>query len=114
MPKHSSTKMFPEIHPPIYLRQAPSYGGDGSGFFGPSVELNYPTGVAFDTTNQILYIADYVNHRIRAINGYSDIITTFAGKGTAGFSGDGGPATGAQLYNPTGVAVFLPSGLPPA
>jgi sugar lactone lactonase YvrE len=78
-----------------------SYGGDG----GPatSAELNYPTGVAVDSSGD-LYIADYVNSRVRMVNA-TGTITTVAGTGTAGFSGDGGPATSAQLYNPTGVAV---------
>jgi sugar lactone lactonase YvrE len=78
-----------------------SYGGDG----GPatSAELNYPTGVAVDSAGN-LYIADYVNNRVRKVDSFGTI-TTFAGNGKAGFSGDGGPATGAELYNPTSVAV---------
>jgi len=80
-----------------------SFGGDG----GPaaSAELNYPTGVAVDQTTGNVYIADTVNNRIRLVNSAS-IITTVAGTGVPGFSGDGGPAQGAQLYNPTGVAVI--------
>ncbi len=85
----------------------PSFGGDGKFYLDPSVELNYPTGVAWATPNN-LYIADSVNQRIRTISS-GGIITTFAGNGTAGFSGDGGPAVNARLYNPTGVAVFAAS-----
>jgi DNA-binding beta-propeller fold protein YncE len=82
-----------------------SYGGDG----GPAAnaELNYPTGVAADAVAGVVYIADYGNHRVRAVAYASPlIISTFAGTGTPGFSGDGGLATGAQLYNPTGVAFY--------
>jgi hypothetical protein len=82
----------------------PSYGGDG----GPATlaALNYPTGVAVDGSGD-LYIADYVNHRVRQVD-TSGIITTIAGNGTAGFSGDGGLGASATLYNPTGVAVAPP------
>jgi hypothetical protein len=79
-----------------------SFAGDGKPFNDPSIELNYPTGVAEDQSNGTTYIADTVNNRIRVVTG---IITTVAGNGVPGFSGDGGPATSAQLYNPTGVAV---------
>ncbi len=69
----------------------------------PAQLLNYPTAVALDPAGN-LYIADNVNQRIRIVN-LSGTIATFVGNGTAGFSGDGGPATGARLYNPTGVAI---------
>ena len=80
-----------------------SYSGDG----GPatSAALNYPTGVAVDLSG-FFYIADDVNHRIRMVTGGP--INTLAGNGTPGYTGDGGPATKAQLYNPTGVAVAPP------
>jgi hypothetical protein len=81
-----------------------SYGGDGKLFSDPSVELNYPTGVAFDQATGNVYIADTVNNRIRFVSNTSGIVTTLAGTGTPGSSGDGGQAFGAQLYNPTGVA----------
>ena len=59
------------------------------------------TGIAIDKNN-ILYIADETNHRIRRV-GTDGIIRTIAGTGTAGFSGDGGPATSAQLNMPSDV-----------
>jgi sugar lactone lactonase YvrE len=78
-----------------------AYSGDG----GPatSAHLNTPVGVAVDSSGNI-YIADYYNQRIRkvATNG---TITTVAGDGTAGFSGDGGLATAAELNGPDSVSV---------
>ncbi|MCL6614543.1 MAG: hypothetical protein K6U03_08025 [Firmicutes bacterium] len=80
---------------------AAGYGGDG----GPAVQarLYYPTSSALRPDGSI-YIADSYNHRIRRV-GPDGIITTVAGTGTAGYSGDGGPATGARLSSPTGVAL---------
>ena len=67
-----------------------------------SAALNQPSGVAVDAAGN-LYIADSGNNVIRKVS--NGVITTVAGNGTAGFSGDNGPATSAQLYNPDGVAV---------
>ena len=77
------------------------FGGDG----GPAVQarLHFPYGLAVDSAGN-LYIADLGNHRIRRVDG-SGIITTVAGIGTGGFDGDGGPALGAQLNGPRGLAV---------
>lgn len=77
------------------------FSGDG----GPGVEalLSYPTGVAV-AGDGALYIADTRNHRIRRLAA-DGTITTVAGTGAAGYSGDGGPATLARLHSPRGVAV---------
>ena len=79
----------------------PGSGGDG----GSAVEaqLYYPEGVAVDKAGN-LYIADSGNHRIRRVD-TSGTITTIAGTGDPGYSGDGGPATEAQLSSPVAVAV---------
>jgi uncharacterized protein (TIGR03437 family) len=82
------------------------YLGDGSSAMGVEAELDSPTGIAFDGSAN-LYIADTGNWVIREVNAVSDNLSTVAGDNTLGpgFSGDLGPATGAQLSNPTGVAV---------
>ena len=77
------------------------YGGDGGSAI--SAELYDPEGVAVDASGN-LFIADYLNNRIRKVN-TSGIITTVAGNGTKGYSGDGGSADSAELRGPTGVAV---------
>ncbi|HEX7415421.1 MAG TPA: NHL repeat-containing protein, partial [Bacteroidia bacterium] len=78
-----------------------SYSGDGGQ--ATAAEFKTPTGVAIDAVGN-LYIADYYNSRIRKVN-TAGIISTFAGNGTAGYSGDGGQATSAELHYPFGVAV---------
>jgi sugar lactone lactonase YvrE len=79
-------------------------GFSGDGGAATAAQLNTPTGVAVDAAGNI-YIADMGNHRIRIIRTGGNVITTAAGTGTAGFSGDGGAATAAQLQFPFGVAV---------
>ncbi len=76
------------------------YSGDGGQ--ATNAELYYPTGVAFDAAHN-LHIVDFYNNRIRKIT-TTGIITTVAGTGTAGFSGDGGQATAAELNNPTAIS----------
>ena len=79
----------------------PNYTGDG----GPadSAQLNSPFGVAVDNKGNV-YIADAQNSCIRKVND-SGIISTFAGNGTIGITGDGGQATAADLNDPVSVAV---------
>jgi hypothetical protein len=86
------------------------YSGDGG--LGAFAELNEPTGLALDSQGN-LYIADSANNVIRRVSAKTGIITTVAGDyaadkandGLGGFSGDGGPATSAQLNDPQGIAI---------
>jgi sugar lactone lactonase YvrE len=77
------------------------FSGDG----GPatSAELHWPIGVAVDGAGD-LFFTDTYNNRVRKVT-VSGTITTVAGTGGGAFSGDGGPATSAELYWPVGVAV---------
>jgi sugar lactone lactonase YvrE len=79
----------------------PGYSGDGGA--GTSALLNVPRAVAMDSAGNV-YIADAGNNRIRMLSP-GGIITTFAGNGSAGFAGDLGAATGAELNFPSGVTV---------
>jgi len=76
--------------------------GDG----GPalSASMSIPNDVALDAAGNI-YIADSFNHRVRRVAAGTGVMTTIAGDGALGFSGDGGPATAARLRFPSGVAV---------
>jgi len=86
------------------------YSGDGR--LAAFAELNQPTGLAVDAKGN-LYIADSANNVIRRVAATTGIITSVAGDyaadkangGLGGFSGDGGPATSAQLNDPQGVAI---------
>jgi uncharacterized protein (TIGR03437 family) len=78
-------------------------GFSGDGGLATAAQMSSPTGVLADASGN-LFIADTGNQRIRKVSA-SGIITTVAGSGTAGFSGDGGLATAAQLSIPSGVAV---------
>ena len=77
------------------------YSGDG----GPAIEakLYRPFGVTLDSTGN-LFIADRGNHAIRKVDAVTGIITTLAGTGAHGYSGDGGQATAAQLNTPHSLA----------
>ena len=78
-----------------------AFSGDG----GPATaaSLNNPTAIAVDG-NGVIYIADQFNQRIRKVT-TDGLITTIAGNGNAGYSGDGGPALAASLNYPGGIAV---------
>ena len=80
---------------------AMGYTGDG----GPAsaAEVNYPNDLAVDASGNV-YIADAANNRIRKIN-TSGIITTIAGNGVAGYAGDGGMASAAEINDPNGIAI---------
>ena len=77
------------------------YTGDNGAATG--AEINAVFRQAVDSAGNI-YIAEYANNRIREIAAATGIITTVAGNGTAGYTGDGGPATSAELKGPQGVS----------
>jgi uncharacterized protein (TIGR03437 family) len=79
------------------------YGFSGDGGPATAAPLGSPSGVAVDGAGN-LYIADRLNYRVRRVTP-EGIITTVAGNGTPGFSGDGGPAISADLTAPNSVAV---------
>ena len=79
-----------------------AYAGDG----GPATtgSLNMPHEIQFDARGN-LYIAERDNHVIREVDAKTGVISTLAGTGVAGFSGDGGPASRAQLRQPHSIAI---------
>ncbi|PYU25223.1 MAG: hypothetical protein DMG30_06055 [Acidobacteria bacterium] len=88
-----------------YLNPYYSCGGySGDGVPATSAELNCPSGIAVDSAGN-LFIADSGNQRIRRVDSVTGVISTVAGNGIPGEAGDGGPATSAELYEPSGVAV---------
>jgi sugar lactone lactonase YvrE len=80
----------------------PGYSGDNGA--ATSAQIGRPFRIAVDTAGNT-YIADFDNAVIRMVNAASGIITTIAGIGTAGYSGDGGPAANAQIDRPSALAV---------
>jgi uncharacterized protein (TIGR03437 family) len=86
-------------------------GYTNDGMAASNAELYFPAALAFDSSGN-LYVADYGNHTVRKIavttaSGVSTSgnITTVAGNGTFGYSGDGGPAASATLGNPVSLAI---------
>jgi hypothetical protein len=79
---------------------SPGFSGDG----GPAIfaQTNQPCGLAVDSTGNVFF-ADFINNRIRRIDATTGIITTIAGTGVSGFSGDNGVAIAAALYLPCGL-----------
>ena len=77
-----------------------TFSGDGGQ--ATSATLNQPVGVAVDTSGNV-YIGDTVNHRVRKVTASTSVITTIAGTGAEGYSGDGGQATAALIKYPHGV-----------
>ena len=78
-------------------------GFSGDGGQAQLAQLNSPQGLAIDSGGDV-YIADSLNHAVRRV-GRDGVITTIAGNGNAGYSGDGGDAAKAQLNLPVGVAI---------
>jgi sugar lactone lactonase YvrE len=77
-------------------------GYTGNGIPGTLASLNGPESIAFDSAGN-MYIAEFYGNRVRKLS-TAGTITTFAGTGVTGYSGDGGAATSATLFGPAGVA----------
>ena len=78
----------------------------GDGGLATSAHLNMPSDVAIDTRTGDLYIADMHHNRVRKVDVKTHVISTVAGSGVWGNSGNDGPATEARLAGPAGVAVL--------
>lgn len=78
-------------------------GFSGDGFDATNAQLNYPSGIAIDASGN-MFISDQGNNRVRKVTSLG-IISTYAGTGLAGYSGDNGPALAADLSAPWGVAL---------
>jgi uncharacterized protein (TIGR03437 family) len=83
---------------------AGQYGFSGDGGPATQAKINYPTGIATDSSGN-LYIMDLGNNRVRKVDASTGIISTIAGSGLVGYTGDGGPALQATFNYPEGLAV---------
>jgi sugar lactone lactonase YvrE len=100
-------KVTPPMLPALLMKPVAGNGTagfSGDGAVATAAQLNAPAGLAVDVAGNV-YIADLGNHRIRKIAVATNVISTIAGTGSAGFSGDGGAAPAAQLSSPSGVTV---------
>ena len=89
---------------PIWQGEQVFGGFAGDGGPAASAMLSYPDGIALDAAGN-LYIGDGNNARVRKVDASTGDISTVAGTGEEGFSGDGGPATAAMLNGPGGIAL---------
>ncbi len=76
----------------------------GDGVLATTAPVFLPNGLAVDAAGN-LFLSDSNNNRIRRVDASTGLISTVAGDGTAGFSGDNGPATQAELSGPTGLVL---------
>lgn len=80
-------------------------GSGGDNGSAASARFNRPTSLALDAQNNLLYVSDSGNNRIRVINLTTNIISNYAGTGGAGYNNDGVIATNASLNNPAGISL---------
>jgi len=97
-----STKSYAQNISTLY-GTTEGYSGDGD--LASNAQLNGPTDLVYDTNGNLFFV-DGQNSVVRKID-TNGIISTIAGNGIPGYSGDGGPATDAQLYVPYGIALTL-------
>ena len=101
---HTVRKVLPNGVITRIAGTAGSAGFSGDGELAVNSRLNQPTGVAVDGSGNV-YISDTTNNRIRKITAATGVISTIAGNGQAGSSGDNGPALSATLNFPYGLAI---------
>ncbi len=111
MPTYTPTTLTPSISPnsisiisTIAGTGSSSYSGDGGA--ATSATINGPFGITVDSSANV-YFSDYYNHRVRKITVSTGIISTYAGTGSATYSGDGGVASSAALSYPNGLCIDL-------
>ena len=80
------------------------YSGDGG--LAINAQLNDPAGITYDGESNSIIFSDYSNNRIRSISLNTGIITTIAGAGVAGFTGNGGNSLNARLFGPGVLRVY--------
>lgn len=95
--------LFAQAPPPHVITTAAG-GGIGDGGLGVNSYLIGVRDVAIDSKGN-MYISEASRHRIRRVDGATGVITTFVGTGESGYSGDGGPAKDAKIYEPDMLAV---------
>ena len=96
----------------VHCETITTFAGGGSSLgVGPasSASLGSPSGLAYDPYRGAIIITEFLGYRIRSVSLTTGIITTIAGDGTAGYSGDGGLAISARLYMPKH-AIYAPDG----
>ncbi len=116
-PSVKPTSAAPTIQPTYYPSLSPhsisvisTIAGTGTGSYSgdngqaTSAAINGPTEIAIDSSGNV-YFNDHENHRVRKITASTGIIGTYAGTGTASYSGDNGAATSAALYFPDGLCI---------
>ena len=78
--------------------------GSGDGVAATSAFLTSPTGVVLDSSGN-LYIADCFGHKVRKVDSGTNLVSTVAGSGSEGYSGNGGKATSAEMLKPLQIAL---------
>jgi hypothetical protein len=111
MKKFLSLFAFALLSTTSFSQTITTFAGTSAGYSGDeglatAAQLNQPSSMAFDAAGNV-YIDDSYNNVIRKVDINTGIITTIAGNGTQGYSGDNGPATSAQMNAPQSIAIDI-------